>query len=153
MTTESIERYLRTRRLRYFRGHNDGEYFFILTLEHQRLHVHLEISRAGSEVLTVRITPSCFFPAAHRERLRSVIDHWNSEGRATTAIVHESSDPMRIGVVAEDSRPIDRSTSYDELANFADETIESAVELFGELMPAAEPASASAFGNWVPDAG
>jgi hypothetical protein len=153
MTTESIERYLRTRRLRYFRGHNDGEYFFILTLDHQRLHVHLEISRAESEVLTVRITPSCFFPVALRGELLHVISNWNAEGRPTEATVHESSDPTRIGVLAENSRLVDGSTSYDELAQFADETIESAVELFGELMPAAESAPATAFHNWVPDAG
>jgi hypothetical protein len=153
MTTEPIERYLRTRRLRYFRGHNDGEYFFILTLDDQRLHVHLEISRAEPAVLTVRITPSCFFPAAHRERLLNLIANWNAKGRPSTAIVHESSDPARIGVVAENSLLIDRSTSYNQLAHFADQTIQSAVELFGELMSAAELTSASAVGNWVPDAG
>jgi Putative bacterial sensory transduction regulator len=153
MTIESIERYLRTRRLRYFRGHADGEYFFILTLDHQRLHVHLELSRAEPEILTVRVTPSCFFPAAHRDRLLGVINTWNGGPRPAEAIVHESSDPTRIGVVAENSHLIDRSTSYDELAHFADETIQSAVDLFGELMPVADPAPASAFHNWVPDAG
>jgi hypothetical protein len=152
MTTEPIERYLRTRRLRYFRGHTDGEYFFILTLDRQRLHVHLELAGAGPEILTVRVTPACFFPATQREQLRKVIDSWNSETQPTTAVLHESCDPTRIGVDAEASRPVDQSTPYEEIAHFADETIRSAVQLFGEMMPAAQ-APVGGFHNWVPDAG
>lgn len=45
MTSESlcadlIERYLRTRGSRYFRGQHDGEFFYVANTRPRRLHVH-----------------------------------------------------------------------------------------------------------------
>ena len=60
--TELVERYLRTRRLRYFRGRHDREFFFILTVGHERLHVHLEIAPGSRDILTVRIDSQLLLP-------------------------------------------------------------------------------------------
>jgi hypothetical protein len=53
------------------------------------------------------------------------------------AVVHDSSDPSRIGVVAENSCPIADGADVDDFADFADQTIRSAIKLFAELTPAA----------------
>ena len=131
--TELIERYLRARKLRYFRGCHDGEFFFLLTVGHERLHVHLEA--AAADHVTVRVTPANFFPAADRPRLQQFIDNWNVESRRATAIVHESSDPTRIGVVVENSYPIGRGMQLEDFAGLADNTIRSAIKLFAEITP------------------
>ena len=158
MTTESfgtelIERHLRTRKLRYFRGHHDGEFFFILTVGQDRLHVHLEIDPADRETFTIRVTHPYFFPAADRARLRKFADSWNLESRRVKAVVQESCDPNRIAVVAETSYPIMRDMPFEEFAGLADNTIRSAVKLFAEMTPPAEPTPTRTLGTWLKDAG
>src|ERR1700756_1471584 len=114
--TDLIERYLLARGRRYFRGHRDGEYFFILTVDHERLQVHIEISPADGDSVTVRVTPANFFPAADRARLTTFADKWNTEARGTRAVVYESCDQTRIGVVAENSYRLAASTPFEEFA-------------------------------------
>jgi hypothetical protein len=136
--SELIERYLHSRGRRYFRGHHDGEYFFILTVGHERLHVHLEILPGSGDVLAVRVAPGHFFPAADRERMISFARSWNAESRRAEVIVHESSDPNRIGVAAESSCAIADGIDAQDFADFADKTIRSAIKLFAELTPRAQ---------------
>ena len=135
MTTEPselIEQYLHSRGLRYFRGRHDGAYFFILTVGHERFHVHLEILPGKSDVLLVRIAPGHYFPAAERDRMIGFARSWNAESRCAEVIVYESSDPSRIGLAAESSCPLVH-VDADDFANFADEAIRCAIELFAEL--------------------
>jgi hypothetical protein len=158
MTTEKsgadlIERYLRTRRLRYFRGQHDGEYFFILGRDHKPLHVHLEIPREGADGYRVRVTPGYFFPAMCRARLSAFVDTWNRTDRWTKAVVHESCDPTRIGVRADNAPTLPRATQVDEFAGFVDRTIESAIQFFAELTPVVEADPTSSFEPLVLDAG
>ncbi|ABK65322.1 conserved hypothetical protein [Mycobacterium avium 104] len=136
-----VERYLRTRGRRYFRGHHDGEYFFV-TAAPRRLHVHFEISPAHDDVLIIRVSPGCYFPASDRPWLTHFSDRWNRLGRRVTAIVHGSSDPQRIGVTARKSQWIRNGVGFTDFAAFLDETIADATQLFEELNPAAPPAHA-----------
>ncbi|WP_374024300.1 hypothetical protein [Mycobacterium sp. HNNTM2301] len=138
MCADLVERYLRVRGRRYFRGHHDGEYFFVTRANPRRLHVHLEISPAHGDVLIIRVTPGCFFPATERPWLVHFSDTWNRQDREVTAIVHGSSDPHRIGVVARRSHWIRRNVSFDDFAAFVDRTIADAIELFDDLNPAVE---------------
>lgn len=135
MCTNLVERYLRTRGRRYFRGHHDGEYFFV-TAAPRRLHVHVEISPAHDDVLIIRVTPGCYFPAADRPWLTYFADKWNRQDRRVTAVVHGSSDPQRIGVVARKSQWIRSGVSFADFASFVDLTIADATEFFEELNPA-----------------
>ena len=151
--TELIERYLLARGRRYFRGHHDGEYFFILTVGQERLHVHLEISPADRHTLTVRTTPAYFFPAADRARLQEFADNWNGSDRRATAMVFESCDQTRIGVAAEASYSLAPDVPFGEFADMADDTISSAVQLFTEMTAAAAPKPAGTLGTWLRDAG
>ena len=132
---ELIERYLLSRGRRYFRGHHDAEYFFILTVGHDRLHVHLEIPPADPHVFTIRVMPANFYPAGDRLRLQTFTDDWNRQDRQVKATMFESCDQSRIGVVAENSYPFAASMRFDEFAEFADSTITSAVILFTEMTP------------------
>jgi hypothetical protein len=153
MRTELIERYMHTRGRRYFRGHHDGDYFFILSVGHERLHVHIEVPPADRHSVTVRATPSCFFPAAEVARLSRFTDKWNDENRPTRAVVFESCDRNRIGVAAENSHPLALNMPFEEFAGLVDSTIRSAVTLFAEMTPAAEPAPVQRMGEWFKDAG
>lgn len=132
-----VERYLRAGGRRYFRGHHDGEYFFV-TGAPRRLHVHFEISPAHDDVLIIRVTPGCYFPAADRPWLTYFSDRWNRQDRQVTAIVHGSSDPHRIGVMARKSQWIRNDFSFSDFASFVDRTIADATEFFGELRPAVD---------------
>jgi hypothetical protein len=136
--TDLIERYLRTRGRRYFRGQHDGEYFFVANTHPRRLHVHLGISRWHSDVFTIRVAPACFFPAADDARLEQLADEWNQQNREVTAIVHGSSDPQRIGVYASGSRRVADPITFDDFASHVDGTLTAATELFSGLTPVAD---------------
>jgi hypothetical protein len=151
--TELIERYLLARGRRYFRGHHDGEYFFIVTVGHERSHVHFEISPADRDTLTVRTTPAYFFPATDRARLLQFADNWNRPDRRATAIVYESCDQTRVGVAVQASYSLAPDVPFGEFADMADDTISSAVQLFTEMTLAAEPKPARPLGTWLRDAG
>lgn len=135
--SELVERYLRSRGLRYFRGCHDGEYFFILTVGQERFHVHLEVLPAKSDVLLVRVAPGHYFPATDRDRMIGFARSWNAENRCAEVIVYESSDPSRIEVAAESTCPL-ADVEADDFANFADKAIRSAIKLFAELTSAPE---------------
>lgn len=137
LSTDLIERYLRTRGRRYFRGRHDGEFFFVLDVE-RRLHVHLEIPPAHPDVFTIRVTPACFFPADDRRRLTQFAGGWNRVNRDVTAVVHGSSDPQRIGVSAEQTRRVGGRVDFHELTGFADRAIAAAIDLFSRLAPVVE---------------
>jgi hypothetical protein len=136
-----IERYLCTRGSRYFRGAHDGEYFYVANTRPRRLHVHLEISPEHHDVLIVRVTPACFFPASDRPWLTHLAETWNQQYREVTAIVHGSSDPQRIGVVARRSQWIRGRVAVEDFATFVDRAIAAAIEFFGTLTPIVEESS------------
>jgi Putative bacterial sensory transduction regulator len=136
-----IERYLCTRGSRYFRGAHDGEYFYVANTRPRRLHVHLEIATGHHDVLLIRVAPVCFFPASDRPWLTHLADTWNRQEREVTAIVHGSSDPQRIGVVARRSQWIRGRAAFEDFATFVDATIAAAIEFFGELAPVVEQPS------------
>jgi hypothetical protein len=133
-----VERYLRTRGSRYFRGRHDGEFFYVANTRPRRLHVHLEICPTHGDVLMIRVTPPCFFPATDRSWLMHFADTWNQQNREVVAIVHGSSDPQRIGVVARRSQWIRKGVSFEDFAAFADASIADAIDLFGQLFPVAD---------------
>ncbi|MDT5012318.1 MAG: hypothetical protein QOH57_3935 [Mycobacterium sp.] len=131
--TEAIERYLSAHGLRYFRGHHDGEFFFIMTVDRSRFHVHLGPTADRPDGCTIRVTPACFFRADDRARLLDIAHRWNYANPCATALVHESSDPARVGVDVEYKGSV---TCYEEFGYFADHAIESSVKLFRELSQA-----------------
>ena len=132
-----IERYMSTSGLRFFRGQHDGEYFFVANA-HPRLHVHLEVSPSFGDVVIIRVTPASFYPVADRPWLTRFADTWNQQNREVTAILHGSSDPQRIGVVARRSQWIRESMSLEDFASFVDRAVTAAIDLFAEVTPVVE---------------
>ena len=140
-----IERYLCARGRRYFRGRHDGEFFYVFSpgwppgfspvtdTRPRRLHVHLEVCPTDPDVLVVRVTPASFFPASQRRRLTDVAEAWNSQKHDVVAIVHESLDPERVGVVGRGSQWLSQNVSFEDFASRIDATISDAVDLFGRL--------------------
>jgi hypothetical protein len=141
LSTELTERYLRSRGIRYFCGQHDGEYFFVADADGRRLHVHLGTSRWHSDVFTVRVTPSRFFPLADSARLVELADAWNQQNHEVTVVVHCSSDPQRIGVFARSSRRVPDHIPFEEFGCFADDAIAGAIDFFNELAPTADSTS------------
>ncbi len=94
-----IEHYLRGRGLRYFRGHHDDEFFFIVDMLADpgpgRMHVHLRPGEGGS--VMVGITGDRFYPAAECENLRRLAQGWNAS-ESLDIVVHDSCDPTLVGV-------------------------------------------------------
>ncbi len=135
--TDLIECYLRSRGRRYFRGQHDGAFFFVAKALPRPLHVHLEISPAHRDVVTIRVDPTCFFPEADRTQLAQIAETWNQRNRDVTAIVHGSSDPQRIGVVAQQAWIV-HHVCFEDFASAVDRTIAAAIDLFAALTPVAE---------------
>lgn len=131
-----IEAYLRSTGLRYFRGHHDDEYFFLVDFvflvdAHQgRLHVHLEACGSERDAVQLSITPDRFYPVENRAPLSALAARWIGQNPGSEAIVHDSSDPSLVGVSVQS---LHRPTDAESLACFVDECVSSAIELFGTM--------------------
>lgn len=121
-----IEGYLQTRQVRYFRGHHQDEFFFLVNAYHGRLHVHLQ--PCGSAV-QISVTAERYYPADHRAALAALIERWNEADPPAAATMFASSDPRLVGVVAERCYRMDDR----EFGPFVDRTVQSAIDLFGRL--------------------
>lgn len=140
-----IEEYLRARGARFFRGHHDDEYFFLvdfladfcLDSSHGRLHVHLEVSGVLRDNVLLSITPDRFYPAGKRDLLTSLSTRWTAGSGGAEAVVQDSSDPALVGITISDRF---RPHSSAGLAYFVDQSIAAAIELFeqvnAEVLPA-----------------
>ena len=124
-----IERYLRARQVRHFRGHHDDEYFFLVSGYHGRLHVHLQPCGPSGAAVQISITTERYYPAEQRARVESLVEQWNHTAPRITASVFESSDPRLVGVLAER-----RYRAGDtDFGPFVDQAVQSAIDLFGRL--------------------
>ena len=134
-----IEEYLRTTGLRYFRGHHDDEYFFLVDFlfvadaHHGRLHVHIEASGPDRDGVQVSITPDRYYPAEARDRLTALAARWNAEHPGSEAVVRDSCDPALVGAMLLQA---DRSADADALASFVDDAVSAGIELFGRMRQA-----------------
>ena len=134
--TQLIESYMQGRQRRFFRGHHDDEFFFLVSAYHGRLHVHMQAS--GSDV-DITVTAEHYFPAARRAAVAALVQQWNDADLPAVATVSASCDPQRIGVVAERRyRAVDG-----DFGRFVDQTVQSAIDLFGRLRAVSAPSSAS----------
>lgn len=137
---ELIEEYLRSRGVRYFRGHRDDEYFYIVEASthgpaHTRLYVHLDVCGADRAAVQISIAPDRYYPAGHSDRIGQALSRWNGECHRVGAMPQESSDPSLVGVAA-GSRY--HASDPGEFSTFVEGAEAAAAELFaslGELIP------------------
>lgn len=121
--SELIEDCLRARGVRFFHGHHEREYFFLMHSRHGRIAVHLDRGGAAPDEITVTVSPDRYYPAADRDRLSGLA------GRCG-ARVYPSSDPGLVGVVASNSgRPADAAA----LNDLVDDAVAVALDLFGRM--------------------
>ena len=127
-----IEEYLRTRGVRYFRGHHDEEYFYLVVIGgyRGRLNVHLEVGGADRDEVLISITPDRYYPASMRVSLGDLVGGWNAGNPPVQATVHDSCDPSLVGVLA---RGRCQPADADALAGYVDAAVVSALELFGAI--------------------
>ena len=124
-----IESYLQTRQVRFFRGHHDDEFFFLVSAYHGRLHVHLQPCGPAGAAVRISVTGERYYPAEQRARVAALIEQWNGTDPMAAATVFESSDPRLVGVLAER-----RYRSGDaDFCPFVDQVVQSALDLFGRL--------------------
>lgn len=121
-----IESYLQARQVRYFRGHHQDEFFFLINAYHGRLHVHLQPCGAA---VHLSITAERYYPAGRRAALAALIERWNDTDPPAAATMFASCDPRLVGVVAERRYGVDDG----EFGPFVDRTVQSAIDLFGRL--------------------
>lgn len=141
---ELIEEYLRTRGVRYFRGHRDDEYFYLVDTRvrtgplrlNVRLHVHLAVCGAERDAVQISITGDRYYPAAHSEVFQQAVSRWNAECHDVGALIQPSSDPALVGVTA-GSRY--RGTDAGELSAFVERAEVGAVQLLGLIGDLAAP--------------
>lgn len=148
--TELVESYLRTRGVRYFRGHVDNEFFFLINTHDGRLHIHLEVCGAHGDTIKINVAAEKYFPAQLRGRLTTLVDAWNRSSRWAQAAVGESSDPSLVGVSVESRYS---SAGADDFAAVVDQTIGSAIDFFGRTRDSAGLVPSSAPDNPLLDAG
>ena len=134
-----IEDYLRASGVRYFRGHQDDEYFFLADFlagtNQGRLHVHLGVGVDRGEVELV-ITPDRYYPGARRERIATAAVQWASVASGLQAELHQSADPALVGVVVGGRC---RPAGIADLTGFVDRTVAAAVDFFAALSTRVAP--------------
>ena len=136
-----IEDYLRTRGVRYFRGHHDDEYFylvdFVVGAYRGRLNVHLEVCDADRGGVQVSITPDRYYPVRYQQRLQDLVARCNTGTPPVHSVIHDSCDPRLVGVAARgQARPADTAA----VGDFVEAALAFSVDLFGALAGLAEPA-------------
>lgn len=129
-----IEDFLRAKGVRYFRGHHDDEYFYLVDFavgaHRVRLNVHLEVCGADRDAVVVSITPDRYYPASQRERLDGLAARWNAASTLVETVVQDSCDPRLVGMLARGQcRPADAAA----LTEFVEAAVASAVGLFGAM--------------------
>ncbi len=147
-----IEDYLRSRGVRYFRGHHDDEFFYLVDFlvegHRGRLNVHLEVCGDGRDAVRLSVSPERFYPADRRDRLTAIAARWNAGDPCVYAVVHESSDPELVGVSA---GPTHRPGDLAGLTDFVDRAVGASIEVFAQLRHAGLPDVAD--GRALRDAG
>lgn len=129
-----IEDYLRARGVRFFRGHHDDEYFFLVDFLSEayrgRLNVHLEACDAQPGTVLVTISPDRYYAVQNADRLRDLTGRWNAANPAAEAVVHGSSDPALVGTFA---RTRIQASDLPALTEHVEAAVSAAAELFGQL--------------------
>lgn len=129
-----IEDYLRARGVRFFRGHHDDEYFYLVDFlsgaYRGRLNVHLEACDAEPRAVVVTISPDRYYPVQDANRLGDLARQWNAGNPAAEAVVHGSSDPALIGVFA---RSRIQASDLPALTEHVEAAVAAAADLFGQV--------------------
>lgn len=149
LSTQLIERYLKTRDLRYYRNSDADEYLLLFSTLHGKLHVTIRLGGPGNQVLVISVTPAVNYPAAQRVRLMEVINDWNRDSWWPKAFVRQTSLPDQVSVVGEQSIWLPEGIHFEAVAEFIDATNACASDLFGKITAAMALPSAPTLQRWL----
>jgi hypothetical protein len=149
LSTELIERYLRSRQSRFFRS-DDGEEFLLLSsYERGKLHVNLRINGLRRDILEISISPPGFYQAGERRRLMELVNDWNRDTHWPKAFVQETARPSHVSVVGESAYLVTDGIHLPALGNFVKSTVEYGADLFDKIEQALGLPSAHALEQWM----
>ncbi|OBI16359.1 hypothetical protein A5714_11235 [Mycobacterium sp. E2462] len=149
LSTELIERYLRSHPLRFFRS-DDGEEF-LLTSPHSRgkLSITLRINGLRRDILEVSISPAAHYPAAERPRLLELVNEWNRDTHWPKAFVRETPHPGHVSVVGENAYLLTHGIHPQALGDLVRSTVEHGADLFDKIERSLRQPSADVLERWL----
>lgn len=150
LSTELIERYLRSRQLRFFRSDDDAEFMMVLS-HHQRgkLLVNLRINGLRPDILEISVSPAGYYPASDRPRLMELVNDWNRDTHWPKAFVRETAQPSHVSVVGESAYLLTDGIHLDGLGNFIKSTVEYGADLIEKIEQAVSLPSADTLEEWM----
>jgi hypothetical protein len=149
LSTELIERYLQSRRLRFFRS-DDGEEFLLLSsYERGKLHVNLRVNGLRRDLLEISISPSAYYPAGERPRLMELVNDWNRDTHWPKAFLRETAQPSHVSVVGENAYLLSDGIHLEALGNLVESAVEYGRDLFAKIERAICLPSADALEEWM----
>ncbi|OBH45550.1 YbjN domain-containing protein [Mycobacterium mantenii] len=149
LSTDLIDRYLRSRQSRFFRS-DDGEEFMMLPgYERGRLHVNMRINGLRRDVFEISISPAGYYPAAERPRLMELVNDWNRETHWPKAFVRETPRPGHVSVVGENAYLLSDGIHVEALGNLIKSAVEYGGDLFAKIEQAIGLPSAHALEQWM----
>lgn len=150
LSTELIERYLRSRQLRFFRS-DDGEEFMLVLSNYQRgkLLVNLRINGLRPDILEISVSPAGYYLASDRPRLMELVNDWNRDTHWPKAFVRETAQPSHVSVAGESAYLLSDGIHLDGLGNFIKSTVEYGADLIEKIEQAISLPSADALEEWM----
>lgn len=150
LSTELIERYLRSRGLRFFRSDDGQEFLLVLSsIERGKLHVSLRINGVRPDILEITVSPAGYYHAGERARLMELVNDWNRDTHWPKAFVRETAQPNRVTVVGESAYLLSDGIHLAGLGNFVKSTVEYGTDLFTKIEHAIGLPSAQALEQWM----
>lgn len=149
LSTELIERYLRSRQLRFFRS-NDGEEFLLVSAhERGKVLVTLRLNGLRRDILEVSMSPARYHPVAERPRLLELVNDWNRDTHWPKAFVRETGRPGHVSVVGENAYLLTDGIHLEALGNLVRSTVEYGADLFDKIERSVRLPSADALERWL----
>ncbi|MCV7028130.1 YbjN domain-containing protein [Mycobacterium sherrisii] len=150
LSSELIERYLRSRRLRFFRSDDGQEFLLVLSnVERGKLHVVLRINGVRPDILEITVSPAGYYHAGERARLMELVNDWNRDNHWPKAFVRETAQPSHVSVVGESAYLLTDGIHLAALGNFVKSAVEYGTDLFAKIEQAIALPSAQALEQWM----
>lgn len=149
LSTDLIERYLRSRGLRFFRSDDGEEFLMLSSYERGKLHVTLRLNGLRRDVLEISVSPAAYHPAGERPRLMELVNDWNRDTHWPKAFVRETVRPGRVSVVGENAYLLSDGIHLEALGNLVRSAVEHGADLFAKIEQAIRLPSAHALEQWM----
>ncbi|WAJ45676.1 YbjN domain-containing protein [Mycobacterium sp. Aquia_216] len=150
LSTELIERYLRSRHLRFFRGDDGEEFLMVLSnIERGKLHVNLRINGLRPDIFEISVSPAGYYQASERPRLMELVNDWNRDNHWPKAFVRETAQPSHVSLVGESAYLLTDGIHLAALGNFIKSTVEYGADLIEKIERAVCLPSAGALEQWM----